>query len=73
MEAIMPSRIPPVPPSNTRDQDTQGRAEAAARTDKVATEAKVRGHDPRERNTDQQGRQANIKQNTTNQGHQRDR
>ncbi|MFC0339901.1 hypothetical protein [Paracoccus niistensis] len=62
----MSQRLPPVPPENRSDK---GPSEPAAGNDR--TDANI--PDPRHRNLDQQGRQGNIKQNTTNQGLQQDR
>ena len=62
----MSQRLPPVPPEN---RSNKGPGEPAAGNDQ--TDANI--PDPRHRNLDQQGRQGNIKQNTTNQGHQQDR
>lgn len=62
----MSQRLPPVPPENRSDK---GPGEPAAGNDQ--TDATI--PDPRHRNLDQQGRQGNIKQNTTNQGLQQDR
>jgi hypothetical protein len=58
------TKMPPVPPEN---QNPHG----------PDTESKIKKEntkpDDRQRNLAQQGRQGNIKQNTTNQGHQQDR
>ena len=62
----MSQRLPPVPPENRSDK---GPSEPGAGNDQ--TDANI--PDPRHRNLDQQGRQGNIKQNTTNQGLQQDR
>jgi hypothetical protein len=58
------SKLPPVPPDN-RSPKGPGSAPASATAD-----AKP---DKRRRNLAEQGRQGNIKQNTTNQGYQQDR
>ncbi len=62
----MANRLPPVPPGN---RSTKGPGQPAASNAPQDTGAP----DPRQRNVDKQGRQGNIKQNTTNQGHQQDR
>jgi hypothetical protein len=63
MEATMPSRPPPIPPANRSP-------EPGARRGKIRTLSKrVRGG----KNLGEQGRQANIRQNTRNQGYQQDR
>jgi len=58
------TNMPPVPPASrspkSRDPESQAKPD-----DKKP--------DDRQRNLDQQGRQGNIKQNTTNQGYQQDR
>ncbi|MFD1745467.1 hypothetical protein ACFSE1_08355 [Rhizobium helianthi] len=61
----MNSRLPPIPEENRSDK---GNGEAPV-TDK-GMEAKT---DPGSKNFDRQGRQGNIKVNTTNQGYQQDR
>ena len=61
----MSQRLPPVPPENRSDK---GPGDPGGH---VKTDADI--PDQRKRNLDQQGRQGNIKQNTTNQGHQQDR
>ena len=62
----MSQRLPPVPPANRSDK---GPGEPAGGD--VQTDANT--PDPRQRNLAGQGRQGNIKQNTTNQGLQQDR
>ncbi|MFC3629376.1 hypothetical protein ACFOM8_07945 [Paracoccus angustae] len=62
----MAQRLPPVPPANRSTKGPGDPAKRGAPTDDAVP-------DPRQRNLDQQGRQGNIKQNTTNQGHQQDR
>lgn len=57
---------PPVPPENRSDKGP-----ASTGTDKVRPDAAQ--PDPRQRNLAQQGRQGNIKQNTTHQGYQQNR
>jgi hypothetical protein len=56
------SQMPPVPPDN-RSHKGPGSDPAPQTTDKPA----------QRQNLAEQGRQGNIKQNTTNQGHQQDR
>jgi hypothetical protein len=58
------SHLPPVPPDN-RSNKGPGAAP------KVSTEDRF--PDRRSRDLSEQGRQGNIKQNTTNQGYQQDR
>lgn len=58
------SKLPPVPPAN---QSPKG---AGAPSNVKTEEGKP---DARQRNLAEQGRQGNIKQNTTNQGYQQDR
>ena len=62
----MSQRLPPVPPAN---RSNKGPGEPAGGN--VHKDADI--PDPRQRNLAEQGRQGNIKQNTTNQGHQQDR
>lgn len=62
----MAQRLPPVPPANRSPKGPGGPAKGAVQTDADIP-------DPRQRNLAEQGRQGNIKQNTTNQGHQQDR
>ena len=62
----MSSRPPPVPPAN-RSPKGPGEPSKAAEHDNLPFP------DSRLRNIEQQGRQANIKQNTTHQGLQQDR
>ena len=62
----MSQRLPPVPPEN---RSNKGPGEPAASNTPMDADIP----DQRQRNLDQQGRQGNIKQNTTNQGHQQDR
>jgi hypothetical protein len=59
---------PPVPPANRSDKGPKDKNLPDHDAD-----AKVSGHDARDRNLKQQGRQGNISQNTTNQGYQQDR
>jgi hypothetical protein len=58
------SHLPPVPPENRSDKGPGSEPKASAQ-DHVP--------DRRTRNLHEQGRQGNIKQNTTNQGYQQDR
>ena len=57
---------PPVPPESRSDK-------GPATTDADKGQQKVSHPDPHQRDVDKQGRQGNIKQNTTNQGYQQDR
>ena len=59
--------LPPVPPAGRSNKGT-GEAEPGADSD-LSNNA----GESRQRNIDQQGRQGNIKVNTTNQGYQQDR
>ncbi|MCY1667215.1 hypothetical protein [Rhizobium sp. SL86] len=61
----MNSRLPPVPDENLSHKGTGEKTHAAPE--------EGRGIDPSQKNFDQQGRQGNIKVNTTNQGYQQDR
>lgn len=63
----MTNKMPPVPPANRSDKGP-GSAEGAP----VDTTEHGRPHST-DRNLAEQGRQGNIKQNTTNQGYQQDR
>ena len=58
------TNMPPVPPAS-RSPKSRDPGSHANPDDKKP--------DDRQRNLDQQGRQGNIKQNTTNQGYQQDR
>ncbi|WP_410218597.1 hypothetical protein [Paracoccus sp. (in: a-proteobacteria)] len=60
------SKLPPVPPDNQSDKGPKAAGNASVTTDTPAP-------DPHQRNLDEQGRQGNIKQNTTNQGYQQNR
>jgi hypothetical protein len=62
------ARIPPVPPAN-RSPGGSANAGGSPIPENVAKENK----DSKNRHLEQQGRQGNIKQNTTNQGYQQDR
>lgn len=62
----MSQRLPPVPPAN---RSNKGPGDTAGT--KASQDASI--PDPHQRNLDEQGRQGNIKQNTTNQGLQQDR
>lgn len=62
----MSQRLPPVPPANRSTKGPGDPAGGKAQKDEAIP-------DQRQRNLDEQGRQGNIKQNTTNQGHQQDR
>ncbi|MFD1912758.1 hypothetical protein [Halodurantibacterium flavum] len=61
----MSSKMPPVPPKNQSDK---GPGDS-----KTAPGDLTPAIDERDRNTEEQGRQGNIKQNTTNKGHQQGR
>lgn len=61
----MTSKPPPVPPGNRSPKGTGDR--------KAANPDQAPRRDERTRNLEQQGRQGNIKQNTTHQGYQQDR
>ncbi|MFC7704831.1 hypothetical protein ACFQXB_11555 [Plastorhodobacter daqingensis] len=61
----MTNRMPPVPPENRSDKGPGDPGTAARDT--------TPDRDERDRNTAQQGRQGDIKQNTTNQGYQTNR
>ncbi len=61
----MNSRLPPVPPQN---RSPKGTGETP-----TETTLQERGTDSGRQNFDRQGRQGNIKVNTTNQGYQQDR
>ena len=63
----MTTKAPPVPPANRSPKGTGGSADAPLDTVSGKREA------DRQRNLGEQGRQGNIKQNTTNQGYQQDR
>ena len=61
----MTKHLPPIPPQNRSPMGTGG--------DAANEPANAAASKQGERNLDQQGRQGNIKQNTTNQGYQQDR
>ena len=61
----MTSKVPPVPPANQSPKGTVDRKEVER--------GRIPHGQKRVNNPEQQGQQANIKQNTTNQGHQQDR
>lgn len=62
----MSKHLPPIPPQNRSPKGTGGNAHLDAQE---TSDTAPHG----ERNLDQQGRQGNSKQNTTNQGYQQDR
>jgi hypothetical protein len=63
----MTKQMPPIPPAGRSPKGSK-------RTDaRDAEDAHVTETDKRVRNLEQQGRQANITQNTRNQGYQQDR
>jgi hypothetical protein len=61
----MTSRMPPVPPDN---QSHKGTGDSKRMSPDQIPHGQKHAENP-----DQQGQQANIKQNTTNQGYQQDR
>lgn len=61
----MNSRLPPVPTDNLSHMGTGEQSHAPLEEGRNA--------DPSQKNFDRQGRQGNIKVNTTNQGYQQDR
>jgi hypothetical protein len=61
----MTAKTPPVPPANQSHKGPQSDQRPDTDTRSAA--------DPRDRNLREQGRQGNIKQNTTHQGYQQDR
>lgn len=61
----MSKHMPPVPPANKSDKGPD--------SVKSGAESDTRIPDQHQRNLAEQGRQGNIKQNTTNQGFQQDR
>ena len=63
------SHLPPVPPAN---RSTKGPGPQSPEGD-LSTQAAEANKSARDRNLVEQGRQGNIKQNTTNQGYQQDR
>jgi hypothetical protein len=63
------ARMPPVPPENRSPKGAV--AELQPDADSSAPDREKRERD--KRNLAEQGRQGNIKQNTTNQGYQQDR
>ena len=62
----MTSRLPPVPPANRSPKGPGDQAEPPTSSD-------TKRGDEVPANLKEQGRQGNIKQNTTHQGHQQDR
>jgi hypothetical protein len=63
------SHLPPVPPAN---RSTKGPRPQSPEGD-LSAQAAEANKSARDRNLVEQGRQGNIKQNTTNQGYQQDR
>jgi hypothetical protein len=63
------AHLPPVPPAN-RTTKGPGPQDGTPREAKQQAEA---GPNPKDRNLGEQGRQGNIKQNTTHQGFTQDR
>ena len=66
----MSKRTPPIPPAGRSRKGPQQQPQAENAT---AENAHVGETDKRLRNLEQQGHQANITQNTRNQGYQQDR
>lgn len=64
------AHLPPVPPANRSPKD--GAANPETKGD-MADNVGQANKESKDRNLAQQGRQGNIKQNTTNQGYQQDR
>lgn len=63
------AHMPPVPPANRSDKGPGGDArEDAAADERTEARPGAKGG-----NADQQGRSGNLRQNTTNDGHQQDR
>lgn len=62
----MTKRVPPIPPENKSDKGPKVAVDQSVPTDAATP-------DPKRRNVAQQGRQGNIKQNTTHQGYQQNR
>ena len=60
------TKPPPVPPANRSPNDPGSNPDAKP-------DVKTDGKPPKRKNLAEQGRQGNIKQNTTNQGYQQDR
>ncbi len=63
----MSAHPPPVPPDQRSDKGP------GPVTESPTSERQPPGYRPQDRNVAEQGRQGNIKQNTTNKGHQQDR
>ncbi|HZT89671.1 MAG TPA: hypothetical protein VFA12_17010 [Stellaceae bacterium] len=61
-------RMPPVPPAGRSNKGPGAPAGVEGQSDLARDAA-----DPKHRNIDKQGRQGNLKVNTTNQGYQQDR
>jgi hypothetical protein len=62
----MSSHPPPVPPEQRSDKGSDA-------VDESRTSKPKHGYDDKSRNLGGQGRQGNVKQNTTNTGYQQDR
>jgi hypothetical protein len=72
--AMSKAHLPPVPPSNRAPVGAGATAADATKAgNDMAERVAERNKDAAERNLGEQGRQGNIKQNTTNQGYQQDR
>jgi hypothetical protein len=65
-KAIVMTKSPPAPPANRSPNDPGSNSDARP-------DVKNDGKPPERKNLAEQGRQGNIKQNTTNQGYQQDR
>jgi len=63
------AHLPPVPPAN---RTSKGPGAQSPEGD-MASEVAERNKESRDRHLGEQGRQGNIKQNTTHQGYQQDR
>jgi hypothetical protein len=63
------AHMPPVPPANRAPMGSAGQSPQGDLEANIAENNK----DSKDRNLGEQGRQGNIKQNTTNQGYQQDR
>jgi hypothetical protein len=67
------AHLPPVPPSNRAPLGGGAAADATKTGNDMAERVAGRNKDAAERNLGEQGRQGNVKQNTTHQGYQQDR
>lgn len=64
------AHLPPVPPAS---RTTKGPGPQDHHEGERSAEAMETGRHAKDRNVNEQGRQGNVKQNTTNQGFQQDR